>query len=178
VLVLVWTARAQNAPLQPAPAQAAPAQAAPSPPAPSPPAASPAFRSDFIDALGHWFSNSKASIDSQLKDTQDTLGGIGTQATDAVKDAAGAAKQATGIIVDLPKTRIVNGRQLCPPAANGAPDCAPAVAALCRTKGFGAGRGVDINSTQKCPAWVWLSGRPPQAGECRSETFVTRAICQ
>jgi hypothetical protein len=131
-----------------------------------------------MDALGHWFSSSKATIDSQLKGTQDALGGIGTQATDAVKDAAGAAKQATGVIVDLPKTRIVNGRQLCPLAANGAPDCAPAVAALCRTKGFGAGRGVDINSTQKCPAWVWLSGRPPPAGECRTETFVTRAICQ
>ncbi len=113
-----------------------------------------------------------------LKSPQEVLGTIGSQATGAVKDAAGAAQQATGVIVGLPGTRIVTGRQRCPLAANGAPDCIPAAQALCRANGFEGGRGVDINSAQKCPATVWLSGRIPAEGECPTETFVTRAVCQ
>jgi hypothetical protein len=165
-------------PAQPAPAQPAPAVAPDLAPGP-------AFQPGFIDALGRWLGDSKTRIDEQLKSTQDalkstqeTIDGIGTQAGGVAKDAAGAAQQATGALVALPGTHLVNGRERCPPAANGAPDCAPAVEALCRGKGYAGGRSVDVKATQKCPAWVWRSGRLPTEGQCASETYVLKAMCQ
>jgi hypothetical protein len=131
----------------------------------------PGFRPGFLDAVGRWLGDSRAAIDSQLKSTQEAIGAIGSRATDAAKDTAGSVSA-------MPGARIVSGRQLCPPAANGAPDCQPSVDALCRTKGFQTGRTLDIASSQRCPTKVWMSGRAPQEGECRLETFVTRAVCQ
>jgi hypothetical protein len=124
-------------------------------------------RPGFIDALGRWFGDSKAAIDSQMKSTQERLGTLGSQARDAA-----------GNVIVVPGTRVITGRQLCPPAANGAPDCEQGVVALCRTKGLQAGRSLDVTSSQRCPAKVWMSGRPPKEGECRLETYVTRAVCQ
>ena len=176
-LVMTWAAMAQDAQPQP--------PTDPSVTQPAAPAPNYAFRPGFIDAFGRWLGNSKARLDEGIRGTQDTLGGIGSQANDAVsnaagavKDAAGAAKQATGVIVGLPGTRVVTGRQRCPLAPNGAPDCLPAAASLCKYRGFTGGRGLDINSAQKCPAWIWLQGRAPEEAECRTETFVTRAVCQ
>lgn len=143
----------------------------PTPPAPvEPPAAAappPSSRPGFLDALGRWFGDSRATIDSGVRSTQETLGTLGGQA----KDAAGS-------VVAIPGTRVITGRQLCPPAANGAPDCQQGVDALCRGKGFQGGRTLDVTSAQRCPARVYLENRPPKEGECRTETFVTRAVCQ
>jgi hypothetical protein len=144
-------------------------------PAPAAPAApNPSYRPGFLDTLGRWFGSSRAAIDSQVKNTQSTLSAIGDQA----KDAAAVAGQAANTIVGLSGTRIVTGRQVCVVAPNGAPDCAPAVDALCRTQGMRTGQSLEINTSQKCPARVWFSGRSPQPGECRTETFVTRAVCR
>jgi hypothetical protein len=146
----------------------APSQVPPPPSAEEPP---PSHRPGFLDTLGRWFGDSKAAIDSQLKTTQDAIGAIGNRATDAAKDAAGS-------VVAVPGTRIITGRQLCPPAPNGAPDCQQGVDALCRTKGFQSGRTLEISSSQRCPTKVWISGRAPKEGECRLETHVVRAACQ
>jgi hypothetical protein len=144
----------------------------------SAPAAGPTFAPGFVDALGRWLGESKATLDSQLKNTQDALGGIGTQATGAIKDAAGAAQQATGAVVGLPGARVITGRQLCPAASNGAPDCGPAADALCQANGFGSGRGLEVASTQRCSARIWRSRANPADGPCGTETFVARAVCQ
>jgi hypothetical protein len=140
------------------------------PPSTVPPEEAPppsGYRPGFIDALGRWLGDSKAALDSQMKSTQETLGTLGSQARDAA-----------GNVMVVPGSRVITGRQLCPPAANGAPDCQQGVVALCRTKGMEAGRSLDVTSSQRCPAKVWMSGRPPKDGECRLETFVTRAVCQ
>jgi len=150
------------------------------------------FQPGFLDVLGRWLGDSKSKVEQQLKTTQDTIEGLGKGATTIARDAAsaardaagvardavGVAEQATGAVVALPVARIVDGRERCVPAPNGAPDCSPAAVALCRTKGFASGRSVDIRSSEKCPAWVRWSGRPPQPGECTTETFVSRAVCQ
>ena len=140
-------------------------QADPQPQAQSP--QPPAFQPGFLDALGRWLGNSKATLDEGIKGT-----------TGVAKDAAEAAGQATGVILGLPGTRVVNGRTRCGVATNGAADCTEAANALCRSKGFAAGKGLDINTAQKCPAWVWLSGRPAPDGVCTTETFVLRAVCR
>jgi hypothetical protein len=142
------------------------------------PAPNPSFAPGFIDALGRWIGDSRTVLDSQLKSTQETVGGIGAQATDALKGAAGAAQQATGAIIGLPAGRMITGRQLCPAAANGAPDCGPAAEALCKTNGFSSGRGLEVASTQRCSARIWRSRPNPADGPCGTETFVTRAVCQ
>jgi hypothetical protein len=136
------------------------------------------FRPGFLDALGRWIGNSKATLDSSLRTTQEAIGEVGSQATGVVKDAAGAAQQATGAIVGLPGTRVITGRQRCPAAPNGAPDCGPAADALCQAKGFESGRGVEVASGQRCSARTWLTRRNPGEGPCATETYVTRAVCQ
>jgi hypothetical protein len=141
-------------------------------------APNPSFSPGFIDALGRWIGDSRAAIDSQLRNTQDAIGEVGSHATGVVKDAAGAAQQATGAIVGLPATRMITGRQRCLAAPNGAPDCEPAANALCQAKGFGSGRGVEVASGQSCSTRTWLTRRNPSEGPCATETYVTRAVCQ
>jgi hypothetical protein len=145
-------------------------------PEPTPPAG--AAPPGLFDALGRWLGDSKAKLDDGLKSTKDAIGGIGTAATGAAKNAASAAQQATGAVIALPGTRIVGGRERCTVAANGAPDCPAAASALCRANGLDSGRVLDIDSRQKCPAWVWWSNRRPIESECKTESFVVRAVCQ
>lgn len=168
-LMTPMTAQAQPQLQSTEPQPQAQPQVPPQPPTEE--AASPSFRPGFLDALGRWLGDSRAVIDSQLKSTQEAIGVIGSRATDVAKDTAGS-------VAAMPGARIVSGRQLCPPASNGAPDCQPGVDALCRTKGFQTGRTLDVASSQRCPTKVWMSGRAPQEGECRLETYVTRAVCQ
>jgi len=73
---------------------------------------------------------------------------------------------------------VVAGREFCPPAPNGAPDCRVASASLCRAKGFNDGRSIDMQTEQKCPAELWAAGRQPTENECVLESYVTRALCQ
>ncbi len=78
----------------------------------------------------------------------------------------------------LPNTKIVSGRERCETAANGAPDCSVAAEALCRAKGLAAGGTLDVQSVEKCPARAWISGTQPARGECRTESYVQRALCR
>ncbi len=74
---------------------------------------------------------------------------------------------------------MVSGRERCPPAANGASDCKAAAAALCRVKGFADGDSLDTEATQSCSAEaLLLSGRKSTPGACRTNYFVTRAMCR
>ena len=164
---------------------AGPVIAQPPPPEGVPPAESPAaqppdpnYRPGFLDTLNRWLGNSKSAIDSQFKKTQETLGNFGSDATGAAQGAAGVAQDAAGAVVALPLSRIINGRQVCPLASNGAPDCQPAIDALCRGKGFQTGKSLEISSAQRCPTRVLLYGSAEQKAECPVDTVVTRALCQ
>ena len=184
-VLVALSALSQNARTEPqlgvASAPAAPAdQPAAQPPAAEPPNAG--YQPGFIDAFGRFIGSTAAKLNSQIKSTNETLGNLGSQTTDAAKDAAkdavGTARDAAGALMGLPNARIFTGRERCAQAANGAPDCRAAADVACRGKGFATGKSLDTQSTQKCPARVWLSGRPPQDGDCQTETFVTRAVCQ
>jgi hypothetical protein len=142
----------------------------------------PNHKPSFIDVFGRFLGDSATKLNSHLKSTNETLGHLGSQTSDAAKDAAlgavGTAKDAAGTLMGLPSARIVTGRERCVIAPNGVPDCRAAADAACRGKGFGSGRSLDTQSAQKCPARVWLSGRLPAEGDCPLETFVTRSVCQ
>jgi hypothetical protein len=134
--------------------------------------------SGVLSTLGRWLDNSVSGVRSGLSSARNAVGEIGSQAGDAAAGAAGTARDAATSVIRIPVTSVVSGRERCPRAANGGPDCQPAIEALCRGKGFASGRSLDVQAAQKCPAAVWLSGRQPAEGECTMETYVTRAVCQ
>jgi hypothetical protein len=151
----------QAAPL-PAPApQVAPAQPAPqqSEPAPSPDAAPPKENPGLLHEIGKLLEK-PASMLPTLKSPKETM-----------DDAAGAISRLT-------KSSGVKGRVVCPVAANGAPDCKLAADKLCQNNGFKEGKSLDVDTTRNCSAKALLSGRKPDESECRTDNYVTRALCQ
>jgi hypothetical protein len=161
LLLVVASARAEDA-------------QAPSPPADPPSAAqapNPSYQPGFIDAVGRWLEQGAAKLKSEMQGAQENLDKLGSQARDAAKDV-------TDGILALPGSRVVSGRVRCEPAPNGAPDCLAAANGVCQSKGFQAGRSLDTQSEQKCPARLLLQGRAPNDIDCRTEIFVTRAVCQ
>ena len=79
----------------------------------------------------------------------------------------------------LPRlTTVIKGRMACPLSANGAPDCKVASDRLCQSKGFKEGKSLDTDSARSCSTKALLSGRKPDEDDCKTENYVTRAICQ
>ncbi|MDB5617238.1 hypothetical protein [Tardiphaga sp.] len=79
----------------------------------------------------------------------------------------------------MPKMNtMVKGRMVCPVAANGAPDCKTASDRLCQSKGFKEGKSMDTDAAQSCSVKAMMPGRKPEEGDCKTENFVTRALCQ
>jgi hypothetical protein len=155
---LAWP---QAAP-QPAPApQVAPAQPAPqqSAPAPPPDAAPPKENPGLLNEIGKLFENPSSMLPT-LKSPKETM-----------DDAAGAISRLT-------KSSGVKGRVPCPVAGNGAPDCKAAADKLCQSNGFKEGKSLDVDTTRNCSAKALLSGRKPDESECRTDNYVTRALCQ
>jgi hypothetical protein len=142
---------AQGAPAEPAPEQNTPAP----PPDPAPPKENPGL----INEIGKLIEK-PASMLPTLKSPRETI-----------DDAAGALSR-------LAKSPGVKGRAVCPIAANGAPDCKAGADKLCQSKGFKEGKSLDVDTTRSCSARALLSGRKPDESECRTETYVTRAVCQ
>jgi hypothetical protein len=90
---------------------------------------------------------------------------------ETIEDAADALSR-------LAKAPGVKGRAICPPAPNGAPDCKLGADKLCQAKGFKEGKSLDVDTARNCSARSLLSGRKPDESECRTDTYVTRAVCQ
>jgi hypothetical protein len=83
-----------------------------------------------------------------------------------------------------PATRLIpsiaSGREVCPRAGNGAPDCKAGADKLCQGKGFREGKSLDSDSSYGCstkPLRAALAGE--RKGKlCGTEYYVTRAFCQ
>jgi hypothetical protein len=129
----------------------------------------------FLDAVGRWIDWSMEDFNTRMKAAHGqfvAFGEAGRSATDS------PVKEFTESLPKMPSARVVAGRERCEIAPNGAPDCKTAVEAMCRTGGFSTGRSLDTQAVQKCPSRIWLSGQVPQLGECQTEAFVNRALCQ
>lgn len=155
----------QTAPPPAAPAAQAPVepQATPEPSA-TPPAAAPAPQENpgLINEIGKMFSKLPA-----LKSPSETIDDLNARA----KDAGDALSRLT-------TSQMVTGREICPISANGAPDCKQASDKLCQTKGFKEGKSLLADSSEHCSAKVLIPGRSRKPGDCRTDTYVTRALCQ
>jgi hypothetical protein len=151
---------------QPVPVQAQPSPSA-APAQPAPPQGEAAPQPDqahkenpgLLNEIGKMLGNPSSMLPA-LKSPKETI-----------DDAADALSR-------LAKSPGVKGRMACPVAPNGAPDCKTAADKLCQSKGFKDGKSLDTDTTRNCSAKALLSGRKPEESECRTETYVTRAVCQ
>lgn len=129
-------------------------QAVPSPQTPEPPA-----REDnpgLINEMGKLFDK-LPSILPPIKSPSETM-----------NDLSRLAKPST----------MVSGRMVCPASPNGGPDCKPAADQLCRSNGYREGRSLNADAIEKCSAKVLIPGRQRKPDDCRTDTFVTSALCQ
>lgn len=130
-----------------------------------------------LESLGRWLDRQSDSLTSSFKDAGKGVENFGREAGVAAQTTVEGAKDAAGSVVRIPAARVVNGHEVCKVAPNGAPDCVAAATAMCKARGFEGGKSADMTTADVCPAKVYLSGRN-SGPECRTETFVSRALCQ
>jgi hypothetical protein len=152
----------------PAPQAAAPDQPAAPQGEPAAPAAPPAHEDNpgLIHEMGKLFDKS-LSILPTIKSPGQTIDDLNARAKDAGETLSRLAKPS-----------LVTGRVICPVSANGAPDCKAASDKLCQTKGFKEGKSVTTDSAETCSAKVLIPGRTRKPDDCRTDHYVTRALCQ
>jgi hypothetical protein len=144
--------------------QAAPQQGQPAP-SPAPPA--PEENPGLFKEIGKMFDKLPT-----LKGTQETIDDLNAR-------AKGAAKDASESLSRLAKpSSMVSGRMICPVSANGAPDCKVGADKLCQSKGFKDGNSLNTDSAETCSAKVLIPGRTRKPDDCRTDNYVTRALCQ
>jgi hypothetical protein len=131
----------------------------------------------FVESVGHWFGEQFDKLGSSFKDAGKKVSNIGHEAGVAAETTVEGAKDAANAVVRIPSTRMISGHEKCEAAPNGAPDCVAAATAICKKNGFGKGKSMDMTTAEVCPAQVYLSGRN-SGPDCRTETFVSRALCQ
>jgi hypothetical protein len=148
---------------QSVPAQPAPQQIEPQPSVPPAREENPGL----INEIGKLFEKSK-SILPPLKSPGETFDDLNARARDAGESLSNLAKPST----------MVSGRAACIVASNGAPDCKAGADKLCQSKGFKEGKSLDTDAAEKCSPIVYLPGHKRGPNDCKTENFVTRAICQ
>ena len=106
-----------------------------------------------------------------LKSPSETMDDLNARAKDAAKDASDSLSRLT-------TSSMVSGRVACPVSGYGAPDCKSASDKLCQTKAFKEGKSLTTDSAETCSAKVLIPGRARKPDDCRTDTYVTRALCQ
>ena len=158
----------------PAGAQPPAQQAAPNQPAPQQGEPAPPPREEnpgLLNEMGKLFEKS-LSVLPTIKSPSETLDDLNARAKDAAKDAA------DGLSRLAKPSSMVRGRMACLVAANGAPDCKAGADRLCQSKGYKEGQSLDTDAAEKCSAKAYLPGHQREPGDCRTENYVTRALCQ
>jgi hypothetical protein len=108
------------------------------------------------------------SILPKIRSPSETIDDLNSGARDAGETLSNMAKPSS----------MVTGRAACLVAANGAPDCKAGADRLCQSKGYKEGKSLDTDAAEKCAAKVYLPGHKREPGDCKTENYVTRALCQ
>jgi hypothetical protein len=141
--------------------QGPPPQTAPEPqPSPSP------ENPGLIHEMGKLFNK----IIPPMKSPGEAIDDLNARAKDTMKDAGDALSR-------LKPGAMVKGRMACPVTA-GTPDCKLGADKLCQSKGFKEGKSLGTDSAETCSAKVLIPGRQRKPDDCRTDTFVTTALCQ
>jgi hypothetical protein len=123
--------------------------------------------SGLFNEMGKLFEKS-LSILPTLKSPGETIDDLNARAKDAGETLSRLAKPSS----------MVTGRMICPASANGAPDCKVGAGKLCQSKGFKEGKSLNTDSAETCSAKVLIPGRTRKPDDCRTDNYVTRALCQ
>jgi hypothetical protein len=136
-------------------------------PAPSPSPPEPEGNPGLFNEIGRMFDKLPT-----LKATQETIEDLNAR-------AKGAARDASESLSHLAKpSSMVSGRMMCPVSTNGSPDCKLGADKLCQAKGYKEGKSLNTDSAETCSARVLIPGRTRKSGDCRTDNFVTSALCQ
>jgi hypothetical protein len=167
-LVLAQTAPPQPAlgvQEQPSPQGAAP----PAQPAPAAqPSPAPSENPGLLNEMGKMFDK----ILPPLKSPSEAIDDLNARVKGAAKDTGDA-------LTRLAKPgSMVSGRMICPPGATGTPDCKSGADKLCQSKGYKEGRSLNTDSRETCSAKVLIPGRQRKPDDCRTDNYVTSALCQ
>ena len=144
--------------------QGQPPAASEAEPAPAQPAESPGLWNDMGRAL--------RKILPPLKTPGETLDDLNGRAKDAAKDAGESLSRLTT------PSSMVTGRTICLIAANGTPDCKTAADKLCQSKGYKEGKSLNTDSAETCSPKVLIPGRKRKPDDCRTDNYITSALCQ
>ena len=145
---------------QPVPAQPEPQQIEPAPPRRE-------ENPGLINEIGKLFEKSRSLL-PPLKSPSETIDDLNTSTKGTGDSLSNLAKP----------TVMVKGRAACVVAANGAPDCKAGADRLCQSNGYKEGKSLDTDAAEKCSPKVYLPGRKREPGDCKTENYVTRALCQ
>jgi hypothetical protein len=169
-------------------------EAAPQPAPQAAPQAAPAQKPGVFESIGRWFDQGATNFRDSFRGAKRRWDDLGSEAAannkdftdkaeearknaaEATKSAVDATKNAVDAVAKLPAARVVQGREKCQTAPNGAPDCLAAAEALCRKQGYATGKSMDFTSAEECPAKT-LIGQASRE-ECVTTTFISRAMCQ
>jgi hypothetical protein len=133
------------------PTQQAPPQQSQPAPSPSPPREE---NPGLLNDMGRWFDDLNTRAKDAARDTSDSLSRL--------------AKPSS----------MVSGRMICPVSVNGGPDCKLGADKLCQSKGFKDGKSLNSDSAETCSAKVLIPGRRRKPDDCRTDHYVTQALCQ
>lgn len=144
-------------------------QAAPQQGGPAPSSSEPAREENpgLINEIGKLFDKLPT-----LKSPQQTIEDLNTRAKDAAKDASDSLSRLAR------PASMVSGRMICPASANGSPDCKLGADRLCQAKGYKEGKSLNTDSAETCSAKVLIPGRARKPDDCRTDNYVTSALCQ
>jgi hypothetical protein len=148
---------------EPAP-QSVPPQGGPAPASPAPAREE---NPGLINEIGKLFDKLPA-----LKSPQETIEDLNARARDAAKGASDGLSRLAN------PASMVSGRMICPLSANGSPDCKLGADKLCQSKGYKEGKSLNTDSAETCSAKVLIPGRARKPGDCRTDNYVTSALCQ
>jgi len=119
-----------------------------------------------INQMGKLFNK----IIPPMKTPGEAIDDLNARAKDTMKDAGDALSR-------LKPGAMVKGRIACPATA-GTPDCKLGADKLCQSKGYKEGKSLGTDSAETCSAKVMIPGRQRKPDDCRTDTFVTTALCQ
>ena len=120
-----------------------------------------------INEIGKLFEKSRSLL-PPLKSPGEAIDDFNARTRDAGQSLSDIARPST----------MVSGRAACLVSTNGAPDCTAGADRLCQSKGYKEGKSLDTDAAEKCSPKVYVPGYKRQPGDCKTENYVTRALCQ
>jgi len=132
-------------------------------------------RSGLFHDIGKLFEKS-LSVLPPLKSPGEAIDDLNSRAKETIKETA---KDAGDVLSRLAKpSSMATGRTICPAGADGTPDCKAAADRLCQSKGYKEGKSLNADSAETCSAKAYIPGRHRKPGDCRTDNYVTTALCQ